>query len=65
MRVKRRISMSTNRMGGVIPLDAYLVLGTMTGGRLDSTRLGLISHRDVVGVVVMDDGAQAASSANP
>ena len=51
--------------GGVIPPDAYLVLSTMTGGGLDSTRLGFISHRDVVGVVRMDGGAQAASSDKP
>lgn len=59
------IALYERDFGGVIPPDAYLVLGTMTGGGLDSTRLGLISHRDVVGVVRMDDGAQAASSASP
>lgn len=59
------IALYERDFGGVIPLDAYLVLGTMTGGGLDSTRLGLISHRDVVGVVRMGEGAQAASSDKP
>lgn len=56
------IALYERDFGGVIPPDAYLVLGTMTGGGLDSTRLGLISHSDVIGVVSMEDEPQANTS---
>jgi len=39
---------------GVIPEDAYLVMGDRPSGSLDSTRLGLIHRRDIIGRTVND-----------
>jgi len=37
---------------GVIPQDAYLILGNLTSGSLDSTHFGLVGKSDILGKVV-------------
>ncbi len=36
---------------GIIPADAYLILGNLVSGSLDSTRFGLIGKNDILGKV--------------
>jgi signal peptidase I len=36
---------------GVIPLDAYLILGNISSGSLDSSRFGLVGKSDILGKV--------------
>ena len=37
---------------GVIPQDAYLILGNSLGGSLDSTRFGLVGKNDILGKAI-------------
>lgn len=59
------IALYERDFGGVIPRDSYLVLSTMTGGGLDSTRLGLISHRDMIGIAYLPGSSPHATAVNP
>jgi len=38
--------------GGVIPPNAYLILGNQVGGTLDSSRFGLVGKDDILGKVI-------------
>lgn len=42
---------------GTVPAQTYLLLGEKTGGSQDSTRLGLIHEEQLMGRVIMADGA--------
>lgn len=37
---------------GIIPANAYMVLGDQVGGTTDSSRFGLISRKDIIGVII-------------
>jgi signal peptidase I len=47
----KMLSLYINDYKGVIPENAYLILGNLTGGSLDSTRFGLIDKSDILGKV--------------
>ncbi|MFA5247351.1 MAG: signal peptidase I [Candidatus Micrarchaeia archaeon] len=47
----KMLSLYVNSYGGVIPQDAYLVLGNLVGGSTDSTRFGLTSKNSLLGKV--------------
>lgn len=36
---------------GIIPADAYLILGNLASGSLDSSRFGLVGEQDILGKV--------------
>jgi len=48
---KKMLSLYEKDYGGVIPGDAYLLLGNMVSGSLDSTRFGLIDKEEIMGKV--------------
>ena len=45
----RMLSLYEKDYKGVIPQDAYLILGNEVGGTLDSTRFGLVGKNDFLG----------------
>lgn len=47
----RMLSLYQKNYKGVIPEDAYLILGNLTSGSFDSTQFGLISENDIIGKV--------------
>lgn len=48
----RMLSLYEKDYSGVIPQDAYLILGNSTGGSLDSTRFGLVGKNDILGKAI-------------
>lgn len=48
----RMLSLYEKDYKGVIPQNAYLILGNSTGGTLDSTRFGLVDKSDFLGKAV-------------
>ena len=49
----RMLSLFEEDYGGVIPDDAYLILGNLVSGSTDSTRFGLVHRNDILGKVLM------------
>ncbi len=47
----KMLSLYEKDYSGIIPKDAYLILGNLTYGSLDSTRFGLIDKSDILGKV--------------
>ncbi len=47
----RMISLFVESYQGVIPADAYLILGNLVGGGMDSTQFGLVHKTDILGKV--------------
>lgn len=47
----RMLSLYINDYKGIIPENAYLILGNLANGSLDSTRFGLVSKSDILGKV--------------
>ncbi len=47
----RMLSLYERDYKGKIPKNAYLLLGNLTGGSLDSTRFGLVDKSDILGKV--------------
>jgi signal peptidase I len=45
------LSLYERDYNGVIPENAYLILGNLAGGSVDSTRYGLVSRDDILGKV--------------
>jgi len=45
----KMISLYEKDYKGIIPENAYLILGNVAGGSLDSSRFGLVDRRDVLG----------------
>ncbi len=45
----RMLALYEKDYGGVIPADAYLILGNLAGGSVDSTRFGLVGKSDFLG----------------
>ena len=43
------LSLYEKDYAGIIPPDAYLIFGNLTGGSLDSSHLGLIHKKDILG----------------
>ena len=43
------LSLYEKDYAGIIPSDAYLIFGNLTGGSLDSSHLGLIHKKDILG----------------
>jgi signal peptidase I len=48
----RMLSLYEKDCKGIIPKDAYLILGNQPGGSLDSTRFGLVSKKCFLGKIV-------------
>ena len=51
-RGRRMLSLYIEDYGGVIPSDAYLLLGDNPSGSYDSSRFGLIHRRQILGKVL-------------
>ena len=51
-RSSRMLALYENDYKGVIPAGAYLILGNLASGSLDSSRFGLVSKSDILGKVV-------------
>jgi signal peptidase I len=51
----RMLSLYEKDYKGVIPQNAYLILGNSTGGTLDSSRFGLVDKSDFLGKVQSKD----------
>lgn len=51
-RSSRLLSLYIKDYNGVIPAEAYLLLGNVESGTLDSTRFGLVGKKDIVGKVI-------------
>lgn len=47
----KMLSLYENDYKAVIPVDAYLLLGNLASGSLDSTRFGLVGKTDILGKV--------------
>ena len=47
----KMLSLYENDYKNIIPKDAYLILGNLTGGSLDSTQFGLIGKTDILSKV--------------
>ena len=47
----RMLSLFVESFQGVIPADAYLILGNLVGGEMDSTQFGLVHKTDILGKV--------------
>ena len=47
----RMLSLFVESFQGVIPADAYLILGNLVGGGMDSTQFGLVHKTDILGRV--------------
>ncbi|MDP3990767.1 MAG: signal peptidase I [Candidatus Nealsonbacteria bacterium] len=45
------LSLYEKDYGGIIPKDAYLIMGNLVSGSIDSTRYGLIDKSDILGKV--------------
>lgn len=50
-RAYRTLSLYTKDYKGVIPPDAYLILGDLPGGSSDSTQFGLVGRADFLGKI--------------
>jgi len=50
-RGRRMLSLFVESFQGVIPADAYLILGNLVGGGMDSTQFGLVHKTDILGKV--------------
>ncbi|MCL5017395.1 MAG: signal peptidase I [Patescibacteria group bacterium] len=48
----RMLSLYEHDYKGIIPKDAYLILGNLVGGSIDSTRFGLVGKIDILGKAV-------------
>lgn len=48
---QRMLELYANDYQGVIPADAYLILGNQTEGSLDSTRFGLAGKEEIIGKI--------------
>ncbi|NCC53679.1 MAG: signal peptidase I [Spartobacteria bacterium] len=51
----RMIASYAASYGGIVPADAYLVLGDDPAGTIDSSRIGLVNRRDIVMVGPADE----------
>ncbi len=49
----RLLELYAKQSGGVIPADAYLLLGNKAQGSLDCTRFGLVSKAALIGRVIL------------
>lgn len=47
----KMLSLYVRDYKGVIPKDAYLILGNLPGGSTDSTEFGLVGRKDLIGKV--------------
>ncbi len=47
----RMLSLYERDYKGIIPADAYLLLGNLASGSLDSSRFGLVGKQDILGKV--------------
>ena len=54
-RGRRMLSLYIADYGGVIPPDAYLLLGDTPTGSYDGTRFGLVSRNSILGKVISDE----------
>lgn len=50
-RAARMLNLYVRDYKGVIPVDAYLLLGTAISGAYDSTSIGLIGQSDIIGKI--------------
>lgn len=50
--VARILELYERDYGGTIPADAYLILGNLPQGTVDSTQFGLVSGDDLIGKIV-------------
>jgi signal peptidase I len=51
-RQHRMLSLYERDYGGVVPPEAYLIMGNLPRGTTDSSRFGLVSRQDFVGKVL-------------
>ena len=51
-RAHKMLSLYERDYGGAIPSGAYLLLGNLAGGTLDSTHFGLVSKEDILGAIL-------------
>ena len=51
---KKILSLYEDSYHGIIPDDAYLILGNVATGSVDSTRFGLVGRGDIVAKVIVD-----------
>jgi signal peptidase I len=49
---RKMLSLYEKDYGGTIPSGAYLLLGNLTEGTLDSTHFGLVSGNDILGAIL-------------
>lgn len=52
----RMLSLYESDYGGIIPPGAYLILGNLPGGSLDSSRFGLVAKSEILGKVLIPGG---------
>ncbi len=52
-RAQKLLALYQRAYGAVIPSGAWLVLGNLPGGTLDSTRFGLVGSAEIAGKVVL------------
>lgn len=50
---ERVLGLYEKSYSGVVPHNAYMLLGTASGGSVDSTRFGLVGREDIVAKVTM------------
>lgn len=47
----KMLALYVNSYHGIVPTDAYIILGNLPGGTTDSTQFGLVSKVDFIGKV--------------
>lgn len=47
----KMLALYVNSYHGVVPMDAYIILGNLPGGTVDSTQFGLVNRVDFIGKV--------------